>query len=78
MDTKDTLRTLRECLNLSMQEVADGAKVSLRTVLRAEKGDPLNPESRKRLCKFYGKTSEELGLIPQRRRAQGNGSYQRI
>lgn len=77
MGTKDTLRTLREYLNLSIQEVAEGAKVSFRTVLRAEKGDPLNPESRKRLCKFYGKTSEELGLVPQRRRAHGDASHQR-
>lgn len=80
MGTKDTLRTLREYLNLSIQEVAEGAKVSFRTVLRAEKGDPLNPESRKRLCKFYGKTSEELGLVAQRRRARGargDASYQR-
>jgi transcriptional regulator with XRE-family HTH domain len=70
MSTNDTLRTVREHLNLSIQEVAAGAKVSFRTVLRAEQGHPLNPGSRQRLCKFYGKTSEELDLVPQRRRAR--------
>jgi transcriptional regulator with XRE-family HTH domain len=74
MRTNDALRTLRESLNLSMQEVAEGAKVSFRTVLRAEKGYPLNPGSRQRLCTFYGKTADELGLVPQRRR--GDTSYQ--
>lgn len=77
MSTNDTLRTLREHLNLSIQEVAAGAKVSFRTVLRAEQGHPLNPGSRQQLCKFYGKTSEELDLVPQRRRARGGTSHQR-
>lgn len=70
MHTNDALRTLRESLNLSMQEVAEGAHISFRTVLRAEKGCPLNPGSRQRLCAFYGKTAEELGLVPQRRRCE--------
>ncbi|EFH82477.1 helix-turn-helix domain-containing protein [Ktedonobacter racemifer] len=74
MHTNDALRTLRESLNLSMQEVAEGANVSFRTVLRAEQGYPLNPGSRQRLCAFYGKTADELGLVPQRRR--GETAYQ--
>jgi transcriptional regulator with XRE-family HTH domain len=74
MHINDTLRTLREYLNLSIQEVAEGAKLSFRTVLRAEKGNPLSPGSRQRLCKFYGKTSEELGLVPQHRREQEQNS----
>lgn len=65
-----TLRLLREHLNLSMQEVAEATGLSFRTVLRAEQGASLNPESRRRLCLFYGKTSEELGLVPRRRQTE--------
>lgn len=65
-----TLRLLREHLNFSIQEVAEATALSFRTVLRAEQGAPLNPESRRRLCVFYGKTSEELGLIPRRRQIE--------
>jgi len=65
-----TLRLLREHLNYSIQEVAASAGLSFRTVLRAEQGAPLNPESRRRLCQFYGKTPEELGLIPRGRRGE--------
>jgi hypothetical protein len=62
-----TLRLLREHLNFSIEEVAEATALSFRTVLRAEQGASLNPESRRRLCLFYGKTSEELGLVPRRR-----------
>ena len=64
-----TLRLFREHLNLSIQEVSNATGLSFRTILRAEQGAPLNPESRRRLCRFYGKTSEELGLVPRRRGA---------
>ena len=50
--------------------MADAAGISFRTVLRAEQGAGLNPESRRRLSTFYGKTSEELGLVPRRRRGE--------
>jgi transcriptional regulator with XRE-family HTH domain len=70
MSANVTLRLLREQLNLSIQDVADAAGVSFRTVLRAEQRTPLNPDSRRRLCTFYGKTSEELGLVPRRRRTE--------
>ena len=70
MSANGTLRLLREQRNLSIQDVADAVGVSFRTVLRAEQGAPLNPESRRRLCRFYGKTPEELGLVPRRRRAK--------
>jgi transcriptional regulator with XRE-family HTH domain len=64
-----TMRLLREHLNLSIQEVADATGLSFRTILRAEQGAPLKPESRRRLCRFYGKTSEELSLVPRSRNA---------
>src|SRR5918911_4796478 len=53
MSANVTLRLLREQLNLSIQEVADAAGVSFRTVLRAEQGAALNPASRRQLCIFY-------------------------
>jgi transcriptional regulator with XRE-family HTH domain len=69
------MRLLREHLNLSIQEVADATRLSFRTILRAEQGASLNPESRRRLCQFYGKTSEELGLVP---RGRNGTSHQRL
>jgi transcriptional regulator with XRE-family HTH domain len=76
MNANYTLRALRESLDLTMEEVAEEAKVSFRTVLRAEQGYPLNPGSRRRLSKFYGKSSEELGLVPQRQRKRSVTSQQ--
>ena len=70
-----TLRLLREHLNLSIKKVADATGLSFRTVLRAEQGAPLNPESRQRLCQFYGKTTQELGLVPRRRRGETAPSH---
>ncbi len=72
MNTNHTLRALRESRNLSLEEVAKEAKISFRTVLRAEQGYPLQPGSRQQLCAFFGKTSEELGLVPQRQRARSD------
>ena len=72
MSSNQMLRLLREHLNLSIQEVADAVGLSFRTVLRAEQGAPLNPESRRRLCQFFNKTSEELGLVPRRRQRETN------
>jgi len=72
MEPNDALRTAREKLNLSMQEVADKARISFKTVQRAEAGYPLNPGSRQRLCDFFaqsGISSEDLRLVPQRRRS---------
>lgn len=65
--TESALHLLREHLNLSLQDVADATGLSFRTVLRAEQGAPLNPDSRRRLCQFYCKTPEELGLVARRR-----------
>jgi transcriptional regulator with XRE-family HTH domain len=65
---KSKLRLLRERLNFTIEEVSDATGLSFRTILRAEQGSALNPESRRRLCQFYGKTSEELGLVPRRRK----------
>src|SRR5260370_42647053 len=76
MNINHTLRALRESRNLSIEEVAKEAKVSFRTVLRAEQGYPLHPGSRQQLCAFFGKTSEELGLVPQHQRARSDASQE--
>ncbi len=60
------LRILRESLNLSLEDVARETRLSFKTVWRAERGISLNPDSRQQLCRFFGKTSEELRLIPRR------------
>lgn len=47
----------------SQQQLADFALVSLSTVERAERGEPIRVDSIQRLCECLSKTSEELGLL---------------
>lgn len=57
------LRTLRERHNLSIQALADATHLSKRTILRAEQGYSLHPESRRILCDYFGASPQELGLL---------------
>ena len=66
MNGDHPLRVIREEYNLSIAEVAEATTLSYRTILRAEQGHWLRPESRRLLCSFFGKTPQELGLLPQR------------
>ncbi len=58
------LRTLRERQNFSIQDLAEATSLSKRTILRAEQGYSLHPESRRILCNYFGKSPQELGLLP--------------
>ena len=61
------LRTARRRQNLTIDRLAEAAKVGASTVWRAEHAYPINAESRRRLCAYLGMTSEELGLVMDRR-----------
>jgi tetratricopeptide (TPR) repeat protein len=61
------LRAARARHNLTIERLAEAAKVGASTVWRAEHAYPINAESRHRLCAYLGMTSEELGLVPDRR-----------
>ncbi len=61
------LRVARSRRNLTIEHLAEAAKVGASTVWRAEHAYPINAESRRRLCAFLGMTSEELGLVVDRR-----------
>lgn len=67
MDAKNThpLRNIRKEHNLSLVDLAEATQLSYRTLLRAEQGHPLRPESQRLLCEYFGKTSSELSLLPQ-------------
>ena len=58
------LRVIRERQNLSIQDLADATALSKRTILRAEQGFNLQPESRRILCDYFDKPPQELGLLP--------------
>jgi transcriptional regulator with XRE-family HTH domain len=47
----------------SQQQLADFALVSLSTVERAERGEPIRVDNIQRLCECLSKTVEELGLL---------------
>ena len=61
------LRVARCRQNMTIEQLAEAAKVGASTVWRAEHAYPINAESRRRLCASLGMTSEELGLVVDRR-----------
>ncbi|GER84184.1 hypothetical protein KTAU_28200 [Thermogemmatispora aurantia] len=58
------LRTARMQRGWSQQQLADFAGISVATVERAERGEPIRIDSVQRLCQCLGRTPEELGLVP--------------
>jgi transcriptional regulator with XRE-family HTH domain len=56
------LRQARSRRNLTMDQLAEAARVGAATVWRAEDGRVISAESRQRLCAFLGMTAQELGL----------------
>ncbi|GCE21727.1 helix-turn-helix domain-containing protein [Dictyobacter kobayashii] len=57
------LRTARCLRNLTIKQLADEARIGSSTVWRAEHSYPINAESRRRLCQYFGMTARELGLV---------------
>jgi tetratricopeptide (TPR) repeat protein len=57
------LRLARLQHDLTQEELAEATKLGLSTIRRAEQGFPINAKSRRLLCAYFGKTSQELGLF---------------
>jgi transcriptional regulator with XRE-family HTH domain/tetratricopeptide (TPR) repeat protein len=57
------LRAMRDRFNLTQKRLAEETGVGAQTILRAEHNKPINAESRRILCEYFGMTSEELGLV---------------
>ena len=57
------LRIVRCQNNLTTVKLAEEARVGASTIWRAEHNYAINAESRRRLCEYFGKTSQELGLL---------------
>jgi tetratricopeptide (TPR) repeat protein/transcriptional regulator with XRE-family HTH domain len=57
------LRTVRRQQNLTIEQLAQNARVGASTIWRAEHGYPINAETRRRLCAYFDMTSRELGLV---------------
>jgi tetratricopeptide (TPR) repeat protein/transcriptional regulator with XRE-family HTH domain len=56
------LRNARSQRNLTINQLAEVAKIGASTVWRAEHGYVIGADSRQRLCSYFGMTSHELGL----------------
>jgi DNA-binding XRE family transcriptional regulator len=56
------LRTMRDRFNLTQKRLAEEIGIGTQTIIRAEHNKPINAESRRLLCEYFGMTSEELGL----------------
>jgi tetratricopeptide (TPR) repeat protein len=65
MKRRDThpLRAARCKHNLTIEGLAEEAKVGASTVWRAEHNYPINAESRRRLCAYFHTTPQALGLL---------------
>jgi len=57
------LRAAREQRNLSQQALADLCELGIATIERAERGRPLRPDTRHRLCAYFGVSAGELGML---------------
>lgn len=62
------LRAKREAQNLTREQLAQemierGLGLGPATIKRAEHGKSIGPDSRRRLCEFFGCSSEELGFM---------------
>lgn len=57
------LRTARCQHNLTIEGLAEKARVGASTVWRAEHSYPINAESRRRLCAYFNMTPQALGLL---------------
>ncbi len=57
------LRAARRQMGWNQQQLADFAEVSLSTIERAERGEPIRVDNIERLCICLQKTPEQLGLL---------------
>lgn len=58
------LRVLRQRQHrLSLNGLAGKTGVSRRTILRAEQGAAVRPDTARLLCEYFGKSADELGLL---------------
>src|SRR5579884_1333921 len=61
--TNKLLRMTRQQRGWSQQQLADFAGISLSTVERAERGEPIRIDNLERLCACLERTPEQLGLL---------------
>nr|WP_232336272.1 MULTISPECIES: helix-turn-helix transcriptional regulator [unclassified Thermoactinomyces] len=57
------LRSARKEKGWTQQQLADFAQLSLSTIERAERGEPIRVDSIERICRCLQKTPEQLGLL---------------
>lgn len=55
------LRAMREARNVTRERLAEEAGMGAAAIKRAEGGESINLESRRRLCAFFGCSAEGLG-----------------
>ena len=66
----------RDHHNLTQQQLADFTGLTRSTIERAERGEPVSLYTRQKLCAYFDKTAQELGLVSEEqaamKRNQGN------
>ena len=71
MAERTLLKQAREDRNLKQREVADAIGCSEDSVSNWERGGNITTYYRNKLCEFFGKSSEELGLGPDPKITEG-------
>ena len=54
--------------NMTQAQLAEGVKVGVTTIWRAENDYPISATSRQRICAYFNMTSQELGLVRKKSR----------
>ena len=67
------LRLVREQYNFTLEQLAVATKLSVKTLWKAEHGEPIGAESRRLICKYFRKTSQELGLVTSEKKSKKQG-----
>src|SRR5947209_8622876 len=61
--TTHPLREAREAKNLTLQALAHATGLSEKTIWSAEHNKPVGLYTRNKLCKYFKRTAQELGLV---------------
>lgn len=60
----------REACNLTQAQLAEAVGLSPRTIWAAEHNEPIRADSRRRLCRYFKKSAQELQLVSAERAAR--------
>ena len=70
-DEVHPLRMVREQYNYTLEQLAVATKLSVKTLWKAEHGEPIGAESRRLICKYFRKTCPRVRSCCYNKRKNG-------